>query len=51
MDINKLIPEDDCSDWSNWKPTAPEDGLFLIAAYDSEDGPVLWWAKGVNYGS
>lgn len=45
------IPEDDCSDWSNWKPIAPEDGLFLIAAYDSEDGPVLWWAKGVNYGS
>ena len=39
------IPEDDCADWSNWKPVPPEEGLFLIAAYDSEDGPVLWWAK------
>lgn len=39
------IPEDDCADWSKWKPTPPEEGLFLIAAYDSEDGPVLWWAK------
>ncbi|WP_151749259.1 hypothetical protein [Acinetobacter seifertii] len=39
------IPEDDCADWSKWKPKAPEEGLFLIAAFDSEDGPVLWWAK------
>ncbi|AZC05854.1 TPA: hypothetical protein ACNIDW_001673 [Acinetobacter nosocomialis] len=39
------IPEDDCADWSKWKPKAPELGFFLIAAFDSEDGPVLWWAK------
>lgn len=44
QDIHE-IPEDDCADWSKWKPAPPEDGLFLIAAYDSEDGPVLWWAK------
>ena len=39
------IPEEDCADWSNWKPKSAEEGLFLIAAYDTEDGPVLWWAK------
>ncbi|WP_396234137.1 hypothetical protein [Acinetobacter baumannii] len=39
------IPEDDCADWSKWKPQPPEQGLFLIAALDSEDGPVLWWAN------
>ncbi|ENV97839.1 hypothetical protein F938_01248 [Acinetobacter bereziniae LMG 1003 = CIP 70.12] len=39
------IPSDDSADWSNWKPVPPEEGLFLIAAYDTEDGPVLWWAK------
>ncbi|HBM1759484.1 TPA: hypothetical protein LUJ82_002477 [Acinetobacter baumannii] len=39
------IPEDDCADWSNWKPQPPQEGLFLIAAYDSENGPVLWWAN------
>ncbi|CAA0161102.1 hypothetical protein ABKPCSM17A_00374 [Acinetobacter baumannii] len=31
--------------WPNWKPEPPEQGLFLIAAFDSEDGPVLWWAN------
>lgn len=41
----KEIPEDDSSDWSNWKPQPPEQGLFLIAAFDSENGPVLWWAN------
>ena len=39
------IPEEDCADWSNWKPKSAEESLFLIAAYDTEDGPVLWWAK------
>ncbi|AXY60227.1 hypothetical protein [Acinetobacter sp. WCHAc010052] len=39
------IPKEDSSDWSKWKPTAPKEGLFLIAAFDTEDGPVLWWAK------
>lgn len=39
------IPEEDSSDWSNFKPKPPHEGLFLIAAYDTEDGPVLWWAK------
>lgn len=39
------IPEKDCSNWSKWKPTPPKEGLFLIAAYDSENGAVLWWAK------
>jgi len=37
------VPED-AIDWSNWKPEPPKQGLFLIAAFDSEDGPVLWWA-------
>ena len=36
---------DDAIVWSNWKPEPPEDGLFLIAAFDSENGPVLWWAN------
>lgn len=36
---------DDAIVWSNWKPEPPEDGLFLIAALDSENGPVLWWAN------
>lgn len=31
--------------WPNWKPQPPELGYFLIAAFDSEDGPVLWWAN------
>lgn len=39
------IPVEDSSDWSQWKPTPPQLGLFLIAAFDTEDGPVLWWAK------
>ncbi|ENV03446.1 DUF551 domain-containing protein [Acinetobacter sp. NIPH 817] len=38
------IPEDAVV-WPNWKPEPPEQGLFLIAAFDSEDGPVLWWAN------
>lgn len=38
------VPED-AIDWSNWKPEPPEQGLFLIAAFDSENGPVLWWAN------
>ncbi|OTG82388.1 hypothetical protein [Acinetobacter sp. ANC 4648] len=40
-----VIPEDDCADWSKWKPEPPREDLFLIAAYDTENGPVLWWAK------
>lgn len=44
MEIEE-IPEEDSSDWSKWKPQSPEQDLFLIAAFDSEDGPVLWWAK------
>lgn len=36
---------DDAIVWSNWKPEPPEDGLFLIASFDSENGPVLWWAN------
>lgn len=36
---------DDAIVWSNWKPKPPEDGLFLIASFDSENGPVLWWAN------
>lgn len=39
------IPEDDCADWSNWKPQAPIKDAFLIAGFDTEDGPCLWWAK------
>lgn len=39
------IPEEDCADWSKWKPVPPKEGVFLIAAYDSEYGPVLWWAE------
>lgn len=39
------IPEDDGCDWSKWKPEPPAEGLFLIAAYDTEDGPMLLWAK------
>lgn len=38
------VPED-AIDWSNWKPEPPEQDLFLIAAFDSENGPVLWWAN------
>ncbi|HGW3616708.1 TPA: DUF551 domain-containing protein [Acinetobacter baumannii] len=38
------VPEDAVV-WPNWKPEPPEQGLFLIAAFDSEDGPVLWWAN------
>lgn len=38
------IPEDAVV-WPNWKPEPPEQGLFLIAAFDSENGPVLWWAN------
>lgn len=38
------VPED-AIDWSNWKPKPPEQELFLIAAFDSENGPVLWWAN------
>ena len=44
MDIPE-IPDEDSADWSKWKPTPPTESLFLIAAYDTEDGPVLWWAK------
>ncbi|MDX8271972.1 hypothetical protein SLK22_12045 [Acinetobacter pittii] len=39
------IPEDDCADWSNWKPQTPIKDAFLIAGFDTEDGPCLWWAK------
>ncbi|SPL72015.1 hypothetical protein [Acinetobacter stercoris] len=39
------IPEEDSSDWSNWKPEPPSPEYFLIGAYDTEDGPALWWAK------
>ncbi|EPG6876897.1 hypothetical protein NLT33_003179 [Acinetobacter baumannii] len=39
------IPEDDCADWSNWKPQPPIKDAFLIAGFDTEDGPCLWWAK------
>lgn len=39
------IPEEDCSDWSKWKPKPPTADHFLIAAFDTEDGPRLWWAK------
>lgn len=42
------IPEEDSCNWSEWKPEPPAVGLFLIAAYDTEDGPVLWWAKPKN---
>lgn len=38
------IPEDAIV-WPNWKPQPPELGYFLIAAFDSENGPVLWWAN------
>ncbi|WP_151867670.1 hypothetical protein [Acinetobacter soli] len=44
MDIPE-IPEEDSSDWSNWHPKSPDQDKFLIAAFDTEDGPVLWWAK------
>lgn len=39
------IPEADCADWSKWKPQAPTLDVFLIAAFDSDDGPILWWAN------
>lgn len=39
------IPEEDGCDWSKWKPEPPEQGMFLIGAFDTEDGPCLWWAK------
>ncbi|MBP8005834.1 hypothetical protein MMO38_13930 [Acinetobacter sp. NIPH 1852] len=39
------VPEEDGCDWSKWKPQPPSSEYFLIAAYDSEDGPFLWWAK------
>ncbi|OEY95934.1 hypothetical protein BJI46_02435 [Acinetobacter qingfengensis] len=38
------ISNDSC-DWSKWKPKPPSPDHFLIGAYDTEDGPVLWWAK------
>ncbi|MFK7240453.1 hypothetical protein ABBZ27_09920 [Acinetobacter baumannii] len=44
MEIEE-IPDEDSSDWSKWKPKAPKQNLFLIAAFDSEDGPILWWAN------
>ncbi|WHP05758.1 hypothetical protein QLH32_17420 [Acinetobacter corruptisaponis] len=39
------ISKIDYSDWSKWKPQPPTPAHFLIGAYDTEDGPVLWWAK------
>lgn len=44
MEIEE-IPDEDSGDWSKWKPKAPKQNLFLIAAFDSEDGPILWWAN------
>ncbi|ENX57615.1 MULTISPECIES: hypothetical protein [Acinetobacter] len=40
---------DDCSNWTNWKPLPPTPQHFLIGAYDTEDGPFLWWAKPFDY--
>lgn len=39
------IPEDDRANWSNWKPQAPIEDAFLIAGFDTEYGPCLWWAN------
>lgn len=47
MDIPE-IPEEDSSDWSNWHPKSTDQDKFLIAAFDTEDGPILWWAKPKN---
>ncbi|MCG2575167.1 hypothetical protein LVY74_16645 [Acinetobacter sp. ME22] len=44
------IPEEDYSDWSKWKPKPPTSDHFLIAAFDTEDGPRLWWAKAQGEG-
>lgn len=44
------IPEEDGCDWSKWKPKPPTADHFLIAAFDTEDGPHLWWAKAEAHG-
>lgn len=43
-DVPEISEEDGC-DWSKWKPEPPTSDHFLIAAFDTEDGPRLWWAK------
>lgn len=39
------IPTNKYDDWSQWKPESPTPIHFLISAFDSEDGIILWWAK------
>jgi hypothetical protein len=46
--VNQWFDEglDDCSPW---KPTPPSEEAFLLSIHDTEDGPVAWFARPLNY--
>ena len=44
-ELSDRIMDGDISATADWAPTSPGPGWFLLAIYDTEDGPVAWFAS------
>ena len=44
-EINDRIMDGDIAATADWAPTSPGPDWFLLAIYDTEDGPVAWFAS------
>lgn len=43
--LNDRVMDGDIVAAADWTPTSPGPDWFLLAIYDTEDGPVAWFAS------
>lgn len=44
-ELNDRVMDGDIAAAADWTPTSPGPDWFLLAIYDTEDGPVAWFAS------